>query len=372
MIAKDVVLALQARIPALTDDFTESVVISSIVVAGTTVTITTSTVHGLIAGKAVNILNVITPITIASIDRVTTIATVVTNQDHDFTLSDREKAKDVDKQVVISGATEAEFNGSFKLLNVINRRTIEVEVADSGAASATGSPILENGINPLYGYNGFFVVTGSATTTTFTYELSKALTVDGVADANSKAVISYRIARVASLDRAVLAYTAQNIDDDFLFVVVGDVVANKSRDTQTDATYTDVGGDFYRQQVNQQCAVYLAQNATDGVAAGRQRDKAEEIAPLIFKSILLQAFNTGFTVSERSKLTFVSHGFIETGLEPPVNMHEYIFEQNAELYLDDTVGAPDDVAFRDVAMTFNNQIGDEEFTGSVDLDEVPL
>jgi len=53
-------------------------------------------------------------------------------------------------------------------------------------------------------------------------------------------------------------------------------------------------------------------------------------------------------------------------------MHEYIFEQNAELYLDDTTGAPADVAFRDVDMTFNNQIGNEEFTGSVDLDEVPL
>lgn len=371
MKAKDVVLALQARIPFLTDDFTESVVISSVTVAGTTVTVTTSTVHGLSTEKAVNILNVITPVTIASIDRVDTVATIVTSEDHDFTLSDREKSKGVDKQAVISGATEAEFNGSFKLLNVINRRTIEVEVDDSGAASATGSPILENGINPLYGYNGFFAVT-VISTTVFTYELSKILTIDGVVDGESKAVTNYRIARVANLDRAVLAYTKQNIDKDFLFVVVGDVVANKSRNTQTDATYTDVGGDFYRQQLNQQCAVYLAQNATDGVAAGRQRDKAEDIAPLIFKSLLLQAFDTGFTVSERSKLTFVSHGFIETGLEPPVNMHEYIFEQNAELYIDDTTGAPDNVAFRDVAMTFNNQIGNEEFTASVDLDEDAL
>jgi len=185
-------------------------------------------------------------------------------------------------------------------------------------------------------------------------------------------VVSHRIARVARLDRAGLSYTKQNANKDFLFVVVGDVVANKSRNNQTDSTDTDVGGDFYRQQLNQQCAVYLAQNATDTVAAGRQRDKAEAIAPLIFKSILLQAFDTGFTVSERSKLTFVSHGFIETGLEPPVNMHEYIFEQNAELYLDDTIGVPADVAFRDIDMIFNNQIGNEEFTGSEDLDEVPL
>ena len=371
MIAKDIVLALQARIPALTDDFTESVGISSVVVAGTTVTVTTSAVHGLATGNPVNILGVIAPVTIATINRVTTVATIVTNEDHDFTLSDREKAKDVDKQVVISGATEAEFNGSFKLLNVLNRKTIEIEVDDSGAASATGSPIIENGINSAFGYDGFYSVT-VISTTVFTYELSKILTIDGVVDASSKAVTRYRIARVASLDRAVLAYTAQNINDDFLFVVVGDVVANKNRDTQTDATYTDVGGDYYRQQLNQQCAVYLAQNATDTVAAGRQRDKAEAIAPLIFKSILLQAFDTGFTVSERSKLTFVSHGFIETGLEPPVNMHEYIFEQNAELYLDDTIGAPDNVAFRDVDFIFNTQTGDEEFTGSVDLDEVPL
>jgi len=371
MKAKDIVLALQARIPFLTGDFTESVGISSIVVAGTTVTVTTSAIHGLSTGNPVNILNVVTPITIASIDRVDTVATIIADQDHDFTLSDREKAKDVDKQVVISGATEAEFNGSFKLLNVINRRTIEVEVADSGAISATGSPTLENGINPLYGYNGFFAVI-VLSATVFTYELPKVLTIDGIVDVNSKAVVSHRIARVASLDRAVLAYTKQSIDKDFLFVVIGDVVANKDRNTQTDATYADVGGDFYRQQLNQQCAVYLAQNATDSVAAGRQRDKAEEIAPLIFKSVLLQAFDTGFTVSERSKLTFVSHGFIETGLEPPVNMHEYIFEQNAELYLDDTVGAPDNVAFRDIDFTFNTQLGDEEFTANVDLDETPL
>ncbi len=371
MNAKDIVLALQARIPALTDDFSEFVGISSVTVAGTTATITTSAAHGLSTGNPVNILGVIAPVTIASIDRVATVATIVTNEDHDFTLSDREKAKNVDKQVIISGATEAEFNGSFKLLNVTNRRTIDVEVVDAGPVAATGSPIIENGIASQFGYDGFYSVT-VVSTTVFTYELSKILTIDGVVDASSKAVVSHRIARVASLDRAVLAYTKQNINDDFLFVVVGDVVANKNRNTQTDATDTDVGGDFYRQQVNQQCAVYLAQNATDTVAAGRQRDKAEEIAPLIFKSILLQAFNTGFTVSERSKLTFVSHGFIETGLEPPVNMHEYIFEQNAELYLDDTIGAPDDVAFRDVDFVFNNQIGDEEFTGSVDLDETPL
>ena len=371
MIAKDVVLALQARIPVLTDDFSESVGIASVVVAGITVTVTTSGVHGLATGEAANILNVVTPVTIASINRVDTIATIVTNEDHDFTLSDREKSKKVDKQVLVSGATEAEFNGSFKLLNVINRRTIEVEVADSGAASATGSPILENGINPLYGYNGFFAIT-VLSTTVFTYELPKVLTIDGIVDITSKAVVSHRIARVVNLERAVLAYTKQNIDEDFLFVVIGDVVANKNRSTQTDATDTDVGGDFYRQQLNQQCAVYLAQNSTDSVAAGRQRDKAEEIAPLLFKSILLQAFPTGFTVSERSKLTFVSHGFVDTGLEPPVNMHEYIFEQNAELYIDDTVGAPDDVAFRNIDMTFNNQIGNEEFTGSVDLDEVEL
>ena len=371
MIAKDIVLALQARIPFLTDDFTDSVGISSITAAETTATVTTSAVHGLTTGNPVNILNVISPISIASIDRVATVATIVTGEDHDFTLSDREKAKGIDKQVIISGATEAEFNGSFKLLKVTNRRTIEVEVDDSGAVSATGSPVMENGINPAFGYNGFFSVT-VVSTTVFTYELPKALVIDGIVDVNSKAVVSHRIARVASLDRAVLAYTKQNINDDFLFVVVGDVVANKSQNTQTDATYTDVGGDYYRQQLNQQCAVYLAQNATDSVAAGRQRDKAEEIAPLIFKSILLQAFDTGFTVSERSKLTFVSHGFIETGLKPPVNMHEYIFEQNAELYLDDTIGAPDDVAFRDVDFIFNNQVGDEEFTGSVDIDEVPL
>ena len=371
MIAKDIVLALQARIPFLTDDFTESVGISSVVVAGMTVTVTTLAAHGLSTGNPVNISGVISPVTIASIDRVATVATIVTNEDHDFTLSEREKAKGIDKQVIISDATEAEFNGSFKLLNVTNRRTIDVEVVDAGPATATGFPILENGINSAFGYDGFYSVT-VISGTVFTYQLSKTLTIDGIVDASSKVVISYRIARVASLDRAVLAYTKQNIDDDFLFVVVGDVVANKDRNTQTDASHTDVGGDYYRQQLNQQCAVYLAQNATDGVASGRQRDKAEAIAPLIFKSILLQAFDTGFTVSERSKLTFVSHGFIETGLEPPVNMHEYIFEQNAELYLDDTIGAPDDVAFRDVDFIFNNQIGDEEFTGSVDLDEVPL
>ena len=371
MKAIDIVLALQARMPVLTNDFTESVGLSSVTVSGTTVTVTTSAVHNLITGDTTNILNVLAPVTIASIDRVATVATIVTGEDHDFTLSDREKGKDVDKQVIISGATEAEFNGSFKLLNVLNRRKIEVEVADAGPITATGSPIIENGIASQFGYDGFYVVT-VISPTVFTYELSKILTIDGIVDASSKAVIEFRIARVASLDRAVLAYTKKGLNEDFLFVAVGDVVANKNKDTQTDATYTNVGGDFYQQNLNQQCAVYLAQNATDGVAAGRQRDKAEETAPLIFKSILLQEFDTGFTVSERSKLTFVSHGFIETGLKPPVNMHEYIFEQNAELYIDDTIGADDNVAFRDIDFLFNTQIGSEEFTGSVDLDEEPL
>ena len=57
--------------------------------------------------------------------RVTSTATFETLQDHDLTLSERDKASG-GKSIIISGATEAEFNGTFVLLRVINTAQVSL------------------------------------------------------------------------------------------------------------------------------------------------------------------------------------------------------------------------------------------------------
>ena len=99
----DIVTRLRSNLPKFTDRFTEEVGIDSITPAGTTATVTTDAAHGLSVGNAVIILGANASISISSITRSGTVATATTSQDHDLTEVYHET-------VVLSGATEAEFN----------------------------------------------------------------------------------------------------------------------------------------------------------------------------------------------------------------------------------------------------------------------
>ena len=375
MKAQDIVDRLAADLPLYTDGFTNSVAITSITVVGTTATATTASVHGLIEGQSVGVIGAEAPVQIdtASFLRTGSQAVFETLQDHDLTLSERDKAAG-GKTITISGATEAEFNGSFQLISVLNRRKVIIAVTDAGPTTITGSPLVENANGGIF--NGLYAAT-NVTTTTFDYTLAVAYTLPAVVD-NAKAQISIRILSVLDIDQYLQdVYTKQAIGADQLVVQLGDVSQSKKRNEQTDADDSTSGEYSYNPVLIQPFALYIIQNVTDMLAASPARDKIEtEYLPAIFKSVLRAKFDTGFTYSQ-FRSTFTGHGVYgfadENGKNKAVYIHEITFQQLATLdKIADTVGPDNSVALRDISFTLTTDLGTGELLADVDLDQEPL
>ena len=133
MISSDIVTKLAESMPLHTSDFGDSVAITSIVPTGSTALATTATAHGKANGDTIVIIGANAPVEIDTGTFLRTVSQAVfeTLQDHDLTLSVRDIAKG-GRTITISSATESEFNGTFTLISVINRRKLIIAVDDSG------------------------------------------------------------------------------------------------------------------------------------------------------------------------------------------------------------------------------------------------
>ena len=376
MRASDVVLQLASNLPKYTDLFTDNFSVTSITGTPTgadlTVTVETSIAHGLVAGQGVFIDGAQTPLTLSSFTRTATAGLITTASDHDFTIGSQGGALSGEgaTNAITSGANEAEFNGSFPITAVPNRREIQVSMADSGAVVATGSPIIENAASELQSFNGIQEILTVPTTTTFTY-----LIVGGASLQNPVGTIvakaNVRISSAIGLDQIVAAYTDQVPDKLWGFVTIDDVVASKDRRILSDATDNIQRSDYFRQQILQPMTFYVAFPTAVQEIAGRQsRDVAEELFRPICQSVLFKRFDSLLFVGAYNPLQFISHGFSE--YQSAFYIHQYTFEQVADIYFEDTVGFDEDVAFRDIDLTIGVDVGTGQLTADIDLDEVPL
>ena len=363
MKAEDVIKQLVLKLPGLTDKFCDQTAIDSITSVGLVATATVAAGHGRVDGELVTITDAVSPITIISITRTGTVAEIVTDTDHDFTLSQRETARGFTQDVILSGSAEAEFNGTFNLLDVSNRRTFTIEVADSGATVATGSPILENGASAFGAYNGSYNIT-YVSSTVFTYALLAAI--PNAATGSPILNSGHRITGAVTIDRYLDGYTKQKTDAMWCVVVLGDVIASKGRENRSDSTDQNANGQYYQQTITQPFGVYIIAPTTHTIAARPQRDEMEDIVPLIMQSVLLAQFDTGFAANKQNRATFTAHGFFL--YNGPVYIHEITFEQNANLVFEDSVGDDVNVAFRDIDLTMNTNLGTTQLVTTVNLD----
>lgn len=374
MKAQDIVDKLSAVIPLYTSGFSTSLSITSIIPTGVTALATTSAAHGLIEGQNVAVTGAEAPVEIdtASFLRTGSTATFETDQDHDLTLSERDKAAG-DKTVILSGATESEFNDTFLLLSVVNRRKLIIAVDDSGPTTVSGSPIVENANGGIF--NGLFPAV-NITSTTFEYTLP----VTYALPAAGTPIVQKSISILSVLDIDIYLndiYTKQAVGNDHLVVVLGDVTQSQNRNEQTDASDSTTGEYSYTPVLVQTFGIYVIQNVTDMLGASEARDKIEvEYLPAIFKSILRAKFDTGFTYNQY-RSTFTGHGVFAfadaSGKNKAIYVHEVTFQQLAVLdKLADTVAPDDNVAMRDIDYTLTTDLGTGELTASIDLDEEPI
>ena len=373
MIASDIVLKLAERMPLYTSDFGDSIAITSIVPTGTTALATTLTAHGKANGDTIVIIGADAPVDIdtASFLRTGSQAVFETLQDHDLTLSVRDIAKG-GKTITMSGAIEAEFNGTFQLVSVINRRKLIIAVTDSGPTTISGSPIVEDANGGIF--NGIFQA-ANVTATTLEYTLPVAYTLP--ASGIPVLQINIEIASALDIDQYLMdVYTKQAVGNNQLIVVLGDVSQSKSRSETTDANDSDAGQQDFSPTLIQPFAVYIIINATQSLTGAELRDNVEaSYIPAIFRSILRAQFDTGFSISGY-KSTFTGHGVYAygdpAGKNKAIYVHEVAFEQLAKLYESDALGPVDNVAMRDVSFTIKSSIGTEEATATIDLDQEPI
>ena len=371
MKGQDIVDKLAAIIPLYTSGFSESVGITSIVPTATTALVTTDAAHGLDDGQNVAIINADAPVQIdtGTFLRTGSQAVFETLQDHDLTLSQLD-IESGGKTITISGATEAEFNGTFQLIQIPNRRKIIIAVTDAGPTTISGSPIVENANGEIF--NGLFPIT-LIDTTSFEYTLPVSYTLPA-AVSNAKVQTSIRIASVLDIDQYLQdLYTKQLIGDHQLIVQLGDVTQSKKRNEETDASSSTTGEYSFTPMMIQPFAIYIVMNASQDLTASQLRDKVEEeFIPAIFNSVLRAKFDTGFTYSQY-RSTFTGHGVYgysdDNGKNKAVYAHEVTFEQLTQLCREDMVGSDDNVAMRDVSYTLTTDLGTGELTADINLDE---
>lgn len=369
MIAEDIINQLAKNLPKYTSSFNDTLV-ASISSSSTIVTVNTSpSSHGLVSGSGVVITGSQTPILITKLTRNGKIATAECGASppeipyHDLT-------EFIPKEVIIDGASDSNFNGVKKLLSVPNRKTFTFLVEDLGSTIDTGTPKLLNGSSIYQNYNGIFEVTSTPTPQTFTYNIPNPLpNPSGNIIVNS----NIRVSGSVEIDRAIKSYTEQIGDKTWMFVVLGDTVASKDKSNLSDAISNQQRqqqGENFRQQVISTVSIFVIIPSSSEIGGRKARDTAQLLFRPICQSILNFRFNSGLYNGVYNSLQFSQHGSLL--YNSSYYVHQYDFFQVEDLQFEDTVGYSDDVAFRNISLTSETEIGSEQLIANIDLDSVPL
>jgi len=361
--AETIIIQLQNTLPTQTTLFTDpDISISSLTRSGSTVTAITVVDHKLTTGNFVTVKNAKSPISVVSIIRVGTVATVTTATNHDFTEGFEFTAE-------IVGADQSEYNGIFDIDTVPNRKTFTFTVADTAVTPATGTILILNTI--AAGYNGRHEVT-RIDNITFTYEITQ--TPDSPAQGSPVIATGLRISGAVTMAKAVDSYTQMDTDELWGFVVLGDTIASKSRDTKTDLTAILASGDDFRQTFICSFSVFVITPSTDTIAGREVRDQMEDVAVALFKSLLRTKLENVLTTKQQYSTIFVGHSFVD--FVPAYYVHQFQFEVAVDLVYADTI--PDDfnVAYRDTSIDWLNPNETDNdniiMEAEIDHDDVPL
>ena len=367
MKAQQILLQLFNKLPQYSNFFSTTISIQSLVLSGTTVTATTNSPHGLVINQTVNISGAIIQNPISSLSQTDNIALGETLYDNDLT-------EGFVPNVTLYGANQTAYNGTFPLLNVLNRRQFTFPVTGNPVTPATGSIFLvenERTINP---YNGIKLITGVPSSTTFTYEISSTIFNNPIGTIIASKGL--RIGGAMSYDKASEWYSKQSINEYWLFVVLGDSTASKDRYNQDDAVSTTPPNTRYRQRIITPFTCYVFapsrdDTSIDGVNGRAVRDNMEDVFHSLCKSLLRVKFQTEFSETDWAEVMFTNHGFY--GYNQAYYIHQFSFETTYDVTFDDTVSPSDNVAFRDIEIQFQ-RLQDSYIiaTLGINLDDVPL
>jgi len=356
--ASDVILQLAAVLPSVSTLFSDSIAVASLSLTGSTVTAVTAGAHGLTTGDSVTITGALSPNAITSLTRVNDIATAVTTDNHDLTEGFQEN-------VTIIGADQAAYNGDNKLLTVPNRKTFTYQVTGSPATPATGSIFLLE--NKRASYNGRFVITVTGATT-FTYEIT---TTPGSPAGGSPVVhTEIRISGAATPERAVDAYTRQDLNELWAFVVVDDTEVSRDRALTNDSNVTLGVPGSNRIRLIENFSVYIITPSVSSIAGREERDLMDDVAKCIYSSLVGVVLPSNLSCDRRFIVTANGDGFF--AYSGSYYIHRFTFQTVKDIVTDDIFVSADDVAFRDIQLTTLNSFDEVLTDVTANLDDEPL
>lgn len=357
MKASDIVLQLLAELPRHDSRFNTTIAITSLVAVGTVVTATTTTPHGLTTGDATTITGALVETPISSLTLLGGIVSAATSSDHDLTLGQ--------STAIVEGATETEYNGTFTLLSVKNRREFQYPITATPTSPATGAPILLE--DRIDGYNGMFIVTVTGTTT-FTYTVGIAPSGDArVANAfvNTKA----RVSRVVNFDHAEMAYTKQIGNEFWAFVSLQDVPVSRDRSLTSDHTVNLTINQERRIDTVRRVNIDVFFPTSSEYSGGKARDDAEDVAVALVASLM--GFEPPNDYSDTSGYLLALSIHQTAAFTKAYYAHRYVFETREDITFADTF-QEDTRAFRNIDLDINNDFEEVIASATVDLDEEPL
>lgn len=355
MKASDIVKQLVIEIPKHTSLFSSSVAISSLTFAGSTVTAITGAAHGLTTGDYVTIEGALFKNEITSLTSTDDIAYATTSVPHDLTEEWQDTA-------TISGADQSEYNGDKTLLSANTRSTFTYEISGSPASPATGTIYLEE--NRIDTFNGRYEIT-VIDPTAFTYETNKDLST--VAGGTPVVYTSARIAPVVDIQAAIDAYTEQNIDKYWAFVVIGEATISRDRAIDNDAAMLITRAESVKMLEIENMSIYVFIPTVDEIAGAHARDAIDDIYPAFLKCIGGYKPPTYLAQTRFSGITPESHAMF--AYNKAFYIHEFRWQCVRNISTGDLLPISNTRAFRDADLRFLNDFNEIIMSVNVNIDD---
>lgn len=300
-----------------------------------TATVTTIGSHGLQTGDPVVLVNFSMRNFLAYWSNVGDIYTFTTEQDHDLTLGWHET-------VSLSGFIEAEWNTTFELIDVPNRRTFKISSSLPSPTTSYKAELLENRIDGVDGYYQITVTAPSA----FRIESDHFIT----AIYSGGSVLSgVRVAAAANIDRVLEQYTKQNTDDLWMIVLPVDVDVAKSIYADSDAVATITASDDFRLRLLDGFTLAIIKSTVNESAAVEAVDLCRhDLLKPILKTLCGVRFESGLTTSGDFRSSLIGHGVMQ--YTEAYIVYRYDFEVVMDTVVEDTVIEGDVTAFRDIEL----------------------
>ena len=360
----DIVLHLAQNVPYYSDKFAENITYDSVIASNGTVTVTTSSPHGLTSGHNIVVSHMAIKHDVTSLTQADGIATCILASDHDLT-------ENWQLYVEIEGANESEYNGQFILRTSPNRRKFTFDIDEGAASTATGT--IKFVEYREFGFDGSYEINVTSPTT-FTFEIAdSSLNLQAY---NGSLIYGQRVMGSIDIDRFLAVYTKQSSDKYWLVVTLDDAYTSKNREVNSDAlSYNNAGVDV-RQILIEPFSVFVVGPTTKFLTATEVIDVfVSEVRNALLKTLVGYKFPSDLSESGSSGVVFVSHGIV--GYDRATVIHQFRFETYKEITSEDTCYSIDGYkeptrAFRDMRLNRQNSFLETVMTTDINMDDEPI